>query len=164
MSFDVFLQRFTPIGEGFDEGAALAELLQAIRDLQCQSITARMGEHDGKAEVQIDLPLGNGYVRPKGAALFLRTLDPETMRLIHAVAVAADMVIIPAMEPAQFILVREEQRQHLPDDTDFEQVVCAAPDDLGALLLGGFDEWAGHRDHVLRSAEGVPGTDDGPGE
>lgn len=163
MSFDVFLQRFAPVGEEFDERAALAELLRAIHDLQCESITATMGEHEGKAEIEIDLPLGNGYLGPKGAALFLRTLHPEIMRLIHALAVVGDMVIIPAMEPARFILVREEQRQHLPQDLDWEEpVVCAAPDDLGALLLGGFDEWAAYRDHVLRDAEGMPSTDGGP--
>jgi hypothetical protein len=163
MSFDVFLFRFTPLREGLDEGVALLELLETVRALRCDSIVPKLTEHEGKAEIQIDVPLGNGYVRTGGAAFFLHSLSPVTIELIHAVAVAGDMVTTATVEPYRFILVRDGQRQHLPPEPDWDEpVVCPTPEDLGAQLLGGFDQWAAYRDQVLKGADSPPNTDDDP--
>lgn len=152
MSFDVFLQRFEN-GE--------------VADVQREPVLDVVRKHTFRGPNEfgfyiIEFPDGvevefcaEGLEleeRFTGCAFFIRGFGKHLADFIYQVARAGDMLIIPMMEGSPLVFVSENQRTHVSADflERARPVVVKSPEELGALLTGGFDGWSAYRDQVVR--------------
>ena len=151
MSFDVFLQRF----ENGDVAEAQREPVLAV----LRKTSFRGPDEFGfyiiafpdRVEVEFSAKGLELKDRFTGCAFFIRGFGKHLAEFIYQVARAGDMVIMPAMEGNPLIFVSDGQRPHVPADSleRSRPVVVKSPEELGALLTGGFDGWSVYRDQVV---------------
>lgn len=90
-----------------------------------------------------------------GCAFHIRGLGDSLTKFMFDVARAGDMVIIPVMEGNPLVLVSESQNASVPSDVgeSLQPILVRSPDELGAVLTGGFEGWSAYRDQVLRQSK-----------
>jgi hypothetical protein len=91
--------------------------------------------------------------REEGCLVTLRRgLSPDCLRFLFDLFKAADWVMLPAMEGNPAIVSAPGLAGGFADS--FPEVVCASPEELGAILSDGYDPWKRYRDQVV--GEGRP--------
>jgi hypothetical protein len=153
MSFDVILQRFA-------DGKAVEVDRRPVRDVLA---TADYRGPDDFGFYVVAFPDGvevefsaRGLESEEsftGCAFHIRGIGDGLLKFMFDVARAGDMVIIPAMEGNPLVLVSELQRARVPADIrgSLQPILARSPEELGAVLTGGFEGWVAYRDHVLQS-------------
>ena len=81
-----------------------------------------------------------------GLMVALRGLTPDLLRFLYDLLRAADWVLLPAMEGNPAIVSSPGLSGGFADR--FPEVVCGSPEELGAILSGGFDAWRAYRDRI----------------
>ena len=155
VSFDVFLIRF-------ENGKSVEISRDAVR-----GVLARV-RHDGPGKFHIyDVRFDDGgqvefsaeVEKPDapfvGCAFFIRGWSDGLLRFMLDVATAADLVILAAMEPLVPVIVAESQRPHLPRDLAAADppALCRTPEELGRVLMGGYEAWSRYRDFIVRQGQ-----------
>ena len=74
-------------------------------------------------------------------------LSPDCLRFLIDLLYAAEWVMFPAMEGNPAIVSSPGIANEFADS--FTEVVCASPEELGATLSGGFDDWKRYRDQIV---------------
>jgi hypothetical protein len=115
--------------------------LQAVRAVLQKAGAQEPGEHGhsvisfgdgGAAEVYTD-------DLDKGCSVTPRLgLSPDCLRFLTALLNAAEWVMFPAMEGNPAIVSSKGIANEFADS--FTEVVCGSPEELGAILSGGFDD------------------------
>jgi hypothetical protein len=84
----------------------------------------------------------------EGCAVTLREcLSPDCLRFLFDLLRAAEWVLLPAMEGNPAIVASPGLASELAGK--FPEVVCGSPEELGAILSGGYDAWERYRDQVV---------------
>jgi hypothetical protein len=73
-----------------------------------------------------------------GCTVALRGLTPDLLRLLFDLLRAADWVLLPAMDGNPAIVASPGLASGF---ASFPEVVCGSPEELGAILSGGFEAW-----------------------
>ena len=168
MSFDIFFQpcrsgtglveRENPLTGEMQTGAPVEPLsdeeVRAIR-----GVLAASGSHgpDEFGCYVIDLADGGdaevyGGDPETGVMVALRSLTPNLLRFLFNLLEAADWVMLPAMEGNPAIVSSPGLARGFADG--FPEVVCGSPEELGAILSGGYDAWDTYRNQIV--GEGRP--------
>jgi hypothetical protein len=82
-----------------------------------------------------------------GCMVAVRGLTPDLVLFLYDFLVAAAWVLLPAMEGNPAIVSSPGVASEFADS--FPEMVCGSPEELGAILSGGFDTWKKYRDQVL---------------
>ena len=84
----------------------------------------------------------------KGCMVTLRFgLSPDCLRFLFDLLNAAEWVMFPAMEGNPAIVSSPGLANEFADS--FPEVVCGSPEELGAILSGGYDAWKRYRDRIV---------------
>jgi hypothetical protein len=84
----------------------------------------------------------------EGCSVTLRSgLSPDCLRLLFDLLKSAEWVMFPAMEGNPAIVSSPGLASEFADD--FPEVVCGSPEELGAILSGGYDAWERYRDQIV---------------
>jgi hypothetical protein len=152
VSFDIFLQRF-------ENGTSVAVPREPVREVLRQT---SCNEPDESGFYAVTFPDGveaefsaKGLESNEpftGCAFHIRGFSEGLMRFIFEIALAGDMVIMPAMEDNPLILLSKDQESHVPPEVldRFRPVTVESPGELGAILTGGFEGWSAYRDQIVR--------------
>lgn len=152
MSFDVFLQRFK------DGNSAEADRLP-IREVLSESAYRGPDEFGfyvvafpGGGDVEFSAKGLESQEPFTGCAFHIRGFSDGLVKFIFDVALAGNMVILPAMEGNPLVMVSESQAREIPSDLreDCRPIVVRSGEELGAVLSGGFEGWAAYRNQILR--------------
>lgn len=82
-----------------------------------------------------------------GCMVAVRGLTPDLLRFLYDLLKATDWVLLPAMEGNPGIVSAPGRANGSADS--FPEVVCGSPEDLGAILSGGFEAWKRYRDRMV---------------
>ena len=88
-----------------------------------------------------------------------RGLAPDLLRFLYDLLDAADWAMLPAMAENRPVVTRPRRVGDLA--ADFPEVVCESPEQLGAMLAGGFEAWAAHRGRAAGEPDGGPAPPSG---
>lgn len=84
----------------------------------------------------------------EGCGVTLRSgLSPDCLRFLFDLLKAAEWVMLPAMEGNPAIVSSPGLASEFTDK--FPEVVCRSPEELGAVLSGGYEAWERYRDRVV---------------
>jgi len=159
VSFDVFLQRFSG-GEGAEvDRRAVREVLAKTTYRGPDDFGFYVVAFPDGVEVEFSASGLESQESFTGCVFHIRGIGDDLIKFMFDVARAGDMVMIPAMEDTPLVLVSDAQRSAVPSDMldDLRPALVRSPEELGALLSGGFDGWSAYRDKVL--GQSGPGGD-----
>jgi hypothetical protein len=132
MAYELFLIRVdpSPAPKGL-----LKELRQAALAIApAQGPLYEIGKIGG-GRFTIDLRSCQATVRPDGGEFRLEDPDPQTVRLIYALAKTGNLIITNSRGPSDAIVVNRTQLKHLPAGmADPKPALCKSAKDLGPLL------------------------------
>ena len=74
-------------------------------------------------------------------------LSPDCLQFLIDLLKAAEWVMLPAMEGNPAIVTSPGLASEFSDS--FPEVVCNSPEELGAVLSGGYESWERYRDQVM---------------
>jgi hypothetical protein len=86
-----------------------------------------------------------------GCMVAIRDLTPDLLGFLYDLLIAAEWVLLPAMEDNPAIVKSSGLASGFADD--FPEVVCSSPEELGEILSGGFDAWRRYRDQIVGEGE-----------
>jgi hypothetical protein len=86
-----------------------------------------------------------------GCMAAVRGLTPDLLGFLFDLLGAADWVMMPAMEGNPAIVSAPGLASAFADS--FPEVVCGSPEELGAILSGGYEAWKRYRDQVVGEGE-----------
>lgn len=149
MSFDIHLIKFSK-GQGCELPRERVRSLLHQHEYHQQSEDSFDVQFKDGSHVEF---LAHGLASSdsfKGCAFWIRGMSTEIIRFVFEVAKEADTVLFPTMEGNPCILVRPDQRVELPGDLDLPIVECSSPEELGRLVMDGYQAWLRYRNHVLQ--------------
>ncbi len=76
-----------------------------------------------------------------------RGLSPDFLRFLFDLLKAAEWVMFPAMEGNPAIVSSPGLASEFAEE--FKEVVCGSPEELGAILSGGYEAWRSYRDQIV---------------
>ncbi len=84
----------------------------------------------------------------EGCGVTLRSgLSPDCLRFLLDLLKAAEWVMLPAMEGNPAIVSSPGLASEFAGS--FPEVVCGTPEELGAILSGGYEAWERYRDQIV---------------
>jgi hypothetical protein len=167
MSFDLFFQacrsgtqpveRKNPV-TGEVQTSVPVEPLSAEDVRAIRGVLARAGAREPDEFGCFVVELGDGggaevFARDlaNGCMVALRGLTPDLLQFLYDLLAAARWVLLPAMEGNPAVVKSPGLASGFADD--FPEVVCGSPEELGALLSGGYDAWRKYRDQIVGEGE-----------
>jgi hypothetical protein len=87
-----------------------------------------------------------------GCMVSLRGMTPDVCTFLHALLVAGNWVVTPAMEDAVAIAATPCAFEGDSPSGYPPRVICATGEELGALLRGGVTAWGAYRDAIASRA------------
>ena len=151
MSFDIFLAHYE---RGEAREAPRAPVLEVL-NARSHSPAGGPGAYlvdsgDGTSD---ELTAGGLETEKpfKSCAFHVRTCTRGVVRLIYEVAIAGQMVILPAMEGNPVIFVADAIRDHVPKEMleGPSAITVASVEDLETVLSEGLAGWKAYRDRVV---------------
>jgi hypothetical protein len=82
-----------------------------------------------------------------GCSVALGGLTPSLWQFLYELLTAAHWVLLPAMEGSLAIVSSPGLASGFADS--FPEVVCGSPEELGAILSGGYGVWKSFRDRIV---------------
>jgi hypothetical protein len=152
MSFDIFFQpcRFTETAVG----ASHNEPLTAVEERAVRSILARACPHGPDDHHCWAFGVGDGGHAEvfggnlgEGCMFAVNRMTPDLVQLMFDILVGGNWVMLPAQEEARAIVASRAAVPCTPKGFP-DLVICESAQMLGALLAGGIEAWARHRDAV----------------
>jgi hypothetical protein len=84
----------------------------------------------------------------EGCSVTLRSgLSPDCLRFLFGLLRAAEWVMLPAMEGNPAIVSSPGLAREFAGS--FPETVCGSPEELGAILSGGYEAWEKYRDQIV---------------
>jgi hypothetical protein len=154
VSFDVFLQRFANGESAEVDRRPVREVLRAATYRGPDDFGFYVVAFPDGVEVEVSAGGLESEEAFTGCTFHIRGFGDGLLKFMFDVAQAGDMVIIPAMEGRPLVLVLEDQKAGVPANLceSFQPILVRSPDELGAVLTGGFEGWSAYRNHVLRQS------------
>jgi hypothetical protein len=164
MGFDIFFVRSRFRGEMVEKRNPFTREVMSVRplepltDFELQSVREvlrRAGAPELDQSGHSLIEFGDGGTAEvhtsgleEGCAVTLReSFSPDCLRFLFDLLRAAEWVMLPAMEGNPAIVTSPGLAGELADK--FPEVVCGSPQELGAVLSGGYDAWKRYRDQVV---------------
>jgi hypothetical protein len=167
MSFDLFFQPCRSGNEPVERRNPFTGEIQTslpVEPLSAENVRAIRAVLAGVGACGLDefgcfvVELGDGGVAEvfasdlaTGCMVAIRDLTPDLLRFLHDLLIAAEWVLLPAMEGNPAIVKSPGLASRFADS--LPEVVCGSPEELGEILSGGFEAWRRYRDRVVGEGE-----------
>jgi hypothetical protein len=126
------------------------EELLAVRAVLSQAGASNGGQCDFFVPMLEDGGYAEVFCRDiqVGCMVALRGITPHVLKFLFNLLQAGNWVMIPAMPDTRSIATSPAAFKRIPDGFP-PALVCASPEEIGAIISGGFDAWKKYRDQFV---------------